>query len=443
MPTKSREDSLETQKNSAGHEVSEADPTAKHRIESTLILDVDESAIPNGGFQAWIQVVGGFLFYFNSWGLVNTFGTFETYYIQIFPKTPSEIAWIGTTQGFLLVLVGVLTGSLHDKGYFRPLVLVGSFMIVFGLMMLSLMTKYWQAFLAQAICIGLGSACVFLPSLSVVATYFSTKRGYAIGVVVSGGQLGGVIYPIMFRQLLPTLGFGWTTRVIGFMALGLLAISNAIMKPRVPPKSKGSLIDVAAFRDVRYSVFTLGLFFTFIGLYLPLYYTPTYGLIKLGMSLTEAFYLTAITNGASIAGAIVPSIIGDKLGPLNLMIPCSLITGILAFTWIGIHTIPGLQAFVAFYGFFTGCLITLPNPILISLSPSLQDVGSRVGMSYSIAAFGLLIGSPSGGALLDLEIGDFLKTQCFGGAFLFGGMSLFVLTRFLIHRQKKDRWASY
>lgn len=26
-----------------------------------------ESSIPNGGLQAWIQVLGAFLFYFNSW----------------------------------------------------------------------------------------------------------------------------------------------------------------------------------------------------------------------------------------------------------------------------------------------------------------------------------------------------------------------------------------
>ncbi|KAM3075713.1 hypothetical protein ACMFMG_007844 [Clarireedia jacksonii] len=434
MSTQSREDYPEDRKNRAGHGVSEMNRSEKYPIEPTLMSEGEASAIPNGGFHAWLQVAGAFFFYFNSWGLVNTFGTFETYYIRTFPKTPSEIAWIGTTQGFLLVLVGVFTGSLHDKGHFRSLVLIGSFMIVFGLMMLSLTNHYWQVFLAQGLCIGLGSACVFLPSLSVVATYFSTKRGYAIGVVVSGGQLGGVIYPIMFRQLLPRLGFGWTTRVMGFMALGLLAISNAIMKPRVSPKTKGSLIDITAFKDMRYLVFTLGLFFTFIGLYLPLYYTPTYGLVKLGMSVNQSFYLTAITNGASMAGAIVPNIIGDKFGSLNLMVPCTLITGILAFVWVGVHTIPGLQAFVAFYGFFTGCLISLPNPIL---------VGSRVGMSYGIAAFGLLVGSPSGGALLDLETGDFLKTQSFGGAFLFGGMIFFVLTRFLIYRQKKLTRVSY
>lgn len=31
-------------------------------------------APPDGGFTAWLQVVGGFFLIFNAWGIVNTFG---------------------------------------------------------------------------------------------------------------------------------------------------------------------------------------------------------------------------------------------------------------------------------------------------------------------------------------------------------------------------------
>lgn len=250
--------------------------------------------------------------------------------------------------------------------------------------------------------------------------------------------LGGVIYPIMFRQLRPKVGFGWTVRIIGFMALGLLTISNAIMKPRLPPKAKGTpLFDITLLKEPAYVAFTIGLFLTFTGLYMPLYFGPTYGSIVLDMTLDQSFYLTAITNGASMAGCIVPSLIGDRIGPLNIIIPCTFITGALAFIWIGINNIPGFQVFLAVYGFFTGCLITLPNPILVELSPDLQRVGTRVGMCFSIAAFGLLIGSPSGGALINIFEGDFLKTQLFGGFFLCGGATFFAITKTLMYFKKK------
>lgn len=32
------------------------------------------SAIPDGGLTAWLQCVGSFSLFFNSWGIVNTFG---------------------------------------------------------------------------------------------------------------------------------------------------------------------------------------------------------------------------------------------------------------------------------------------------------------------------------------------------------------------------------
>ena len=32
---------------------------------------------PNGGLQAWLQVVGSWCLFFNTWGLLNTFGVFS------------------------------------------------------------------------------------------------------------------------------------------------------------------------------------------------------------------------------------------------------------------------------------------------------------------------------------------------------------------------------
>jgi hypothetical protein len=29
---------------------------------------------PNGGLKAWLQVLGGFFLFFNTWGILNTFG---------------------------------------------------------------------------------------------------------------------------------------------------------------------------------------------------------------------------------------------------------------------------------------------------------------------------------------------------------------------------------
>jgi MFS family permease len=125
-------------------------------------------------------------------GIMNTFGVYQTYYeIDILKTTsPSAISWIGSIQAFLLMIVGALTGPVYDAGYFHELILTGSFLVTFGHMMLSLCTKYYQVLLAQAFCIGIGTGCLFVPSVAILSTYFNTKLAFATGIAASGSSLG-------------------------------------------------------------------------------------------------------------------------------------------------------------------------------------------------------------------------------------------------------------
>jgi len=125
-------------------------------------------------------------------GIVNTFGAYQSFYeVDLLRShSPSAISWIGSVQAFLLFLVSALTGPIFDAGYIRTLFGVGSFLVVFGTMMTSLVKQYYQAFLAQGICIGLGAGMMFVPSVAVVSTYFDKHRAFAIGVGASGSSIG-------------------------------------------------------------------------------------------------------------------------------------------------------------------------------------------------------------------------------------------------------------
>jgi hypothetical protein len=41
-------------------------------------------------------------------------------------------------------MIGIVSGPLVDAGYIRSLTIIGSFLTVFGLMMASLATEYYQ-----------------------------------------------------------------------------------------------------------------------------------------------------------------------------------------------------------------------------------------------------------------------------------------------------------
>lgn len=79
-------------------------------------------------------------------GLLTTYGAFQEYYqTELLPnETPSTISWVGSIQATLIPMVGLATGPLVDVGYLRPLIISGSFLTVFGMMMTSLATSYYQ-----------------------------------------------------------------------------------------------------------------------------------------------------------------------------------------------------------------------------------------------------------------------------------------------------------
>ncbi|RHZ62602.1 hypothetical protein CDV55_102308 [Aspergillus turcosus] len=397
---------------------------------------------PNGGLVAWLQVVGAFFLFFNSWGVVNTFGVYQTYYetVLLHGHSPSSISWIGTIQGFLLFLAGVVAGPVFDKGYLKTMIALGSFLVVFGLMMTSLSSQYYQVFLAHGIAVGIGCAFLFLPSIAIVATYFTTQRAVATGITASGGSIGSVIYPIIFRRLIDRLGFGWTTRIIAFIALGGLCISLAVMRMRLPPpKQTRSLLDLSAFKEAPFLIFCVGLFFAFVGLYFPFFYLPTYMSTVLQSSDNLAFYIIAILNATSVFGRITPGLVADWVGSLNTIIPMSLIAAILAYAWIGIKNIAGTVVFACLYGFASGAIVSLTPTIVARLSPNMSVVGTRLGMCFPFCGLGLLIGNPIAGALLDLEKKVFWRAELFSAVMLTAGAAAFIWVRMLKWRDG-ERW---
>lgn len=147
---------------------------------------------PDGGLHAWLKVAGGFLIYINIWGFTISFGAFQSYYrtTLLSSSSPSAISWIGTMQAWLLIVIGILSGPLFDLGYFRVMLLTGNFLVVLGIMMLSLSTTYWQVFLSQGVCMGLGAGLLYIPSLALVGVWFEKKRSMALGMVMSGIAVG-------------------------------------------------------------------------------------------------------------------------------------------------------------------------------------------------------------------------------------------------------------
>ena len=227
---------------------------------------------PDGGYAAWVQVLMGHIVIFNTWGYINSFGVFQVYYVAHLHRPASDISWVGSVQIFLLFSIGTFSGRASDAGYFKHCFAMGLAVQLFGVFMTSLCTQYWQLFLAQGICTGIGNGLLFCPSLAVLTTYFLRRRGVAVGLAACGTATGGVVLPLLAQHLLPRLGFAWTIRVLGFIMLGSMMLPLVFMRSRLPPRPTGPWVDWAAFKELPYLFFAIGNSTCFLGLYFAVYY---------------------------------------------------------------------------------------------------------------------------------------------------------------------------
>ena len=218
---------------------------------------------PDGGFRAWGHVLLVHLVIFVTWGNINGFGVFQYYYTRTLNESPSAIAWIGDFQTFLTFFCGTFSGRALDAGFYKLTFCIGLVTQAFGIFMTSICKTYWQLFLAQGLCQGLGNGLIFVPSVALLSTYFSKKRSLAIGLAAGGSSTGGMVFPAIVENLLPKIGFGWTVRVIGLVVLVITTSCAIFTRPRLPPRKSGPLVEWSAFNEGTYLLFAITAFLYF------------------------------------------------------------------------------------------------------------------------------------------------------------------------------------
>jgi predicted MFS family arabinose efflux permease len=272
---------------------------------------------------------------------------------------------------------------------------------VFAVMMTSICHEYYQFILAQGVLGGVGVGFLFAPTTASISQHFREKRAMALGISTAGSSIGGVLFPIALRNAFyGRLGFGWGVRVIGFVILVLLTIACALIKERLSHR-KGQMFQPRAFRQPSYTWLVGGVFLTMWGFFTPYFYLSQYALEEVHLSVSLAFYLLSILNGASFLGRILPGIVADKLGRLNMLIAINLITGAIAFCLPHIHSHAGLFVWTAFFGFFSGAIISLSPAAFAEFTPSPQLIGTYSGQAMAVISIAALTGSPVAGAILD------------------------------------------
>jgi MFS family permease len=155
------------------------------------------------------------------------------------------------------------------------------------------------------------------------------------------------------------------------------------------------------------------------------------------VSLDEQSLCTFQTCGVHLMVLDNPFILSGNLADAEsfvVIIPMTVISGCLAFAFLGAHSDGGLLVFAILYGFFSGGFVSVSAPASASFSRNLGEVGyvfhvnvqnkrlhqnrTRIGLMTFVSSFGLLTGNPISGAILDPPRYSWIQPIVFSGVCL-------------------------
>ena len=325
-------------------------------------------------------------------------------------------------------LLGPFVGRLVDRGHVRKLMFGGALWSGAGLLLLSradsLMAAalYWSLF----VCVG-AALCGVMPATTMVANWFSRRRGFALGVMMSGATLVSYIAPASAQLIIDNAGwrsavlcFGFVLLLIGAPIYGMLAVGRPEDVGQLPdgdvqPEASGSdAIDPASRQAAAKSAADLArdprLWLSAIGFGLimtsPIVLMTMLIPYAKGLGLTgqEANLFLAAMVPCSLFGKLVLGSLADRWPAKPLLF--SMIAINIA-VWLIFWSQPSFSLYVfsgALYGFGIGAASPLHGVVIGRLFGRV-NFGTAMGLG-GVSAILLLVLASTVSALVQGESGE-------------------------------------
>ncbi|KAI7826504.1 major facilitator superfamily domain-containing protein [Gamsiella multidivaricata] len=358
----------------------------------------------------YVIVVCSFIIYFIVFGTEHTFGVYQEFYSSpsaepfLRNTSPQDIAMIGTLATTFTYLLGAFSGRFADRAGYRISAVLGAVIMGAGLIGASFANSLPGLYVSQGVVLGVGSSLVYLPAVSCPAHWFERYRSIAIGIVVCGSGLGGLVLGPVTEHLIAHVGVQWTLRIQGLLCLIGIGGSGMMLKTRVkkvPGQSKRMPMDFTICKETPFVTLTVANFLTSLGYMIPFFFISVFA-VDHGQTASTGAILIGILNGASLLGRLSLGFITDRVGRINMLFICALISGLsILCIWSVASTIKILLVFVIIYGFTCGGYFSV-IPSVIADIYGLDRLTTVTGLLYGSIGFGYLIGSPVSGVLLDI-----------------------------------------
>jgi len=357
---------------------------------------------------------GSFLLVFIGIGVtINTTGVFIEAVSRARGFSLSSVSLIFSIGALVNMGGAILVGHLLNRFDHRPVMAVSILLLGSGMMLYGFCDKIWHFYLV-ALITGSGTAGSHLiPATMFVTRWFRRRRGMAMGIVLAGNGLGGLVFnPLtqFFIEKNPLeMNYAYKSAYIleGVLVIAVLLPTALLLRlpgvdenpndklsgpygislPPTPALQNHSTIRAALHTGTYWLIafMMLGVSAVFMGMNQHLY---GHFSLCLGFPQEKASLLIGLMMGMTVPGILIAGITADKVGiRRSLLLFGTGLTGSL-FLLLFIDTLLWALGFVLVYGFFN-VLQTVYPPLL---------VGRSFGEAHYPSVFGSLIVAQTLGA---------------------------------------------
>ncbi|KAL4917996.1 major facilitator superfamily domain-containing protein [Aspergillus aurantiobrunneus] len=396
-------------------------------------LPLNEAEQDHPTWKYVLVVTAGFLVMSTTCAFIFSYGVYQSLYeemarVEATPFTGTSTALINLV-GILAIALMSMGGpfAMHWSKTYSPqaVIIAGGWVFGIAYILSSFATALWHFALTQGVLLGIGTCLAYVPTMSVAPTWFDKRRGLAMGVIISGSAVGGMIWPPALRAMIMYLGFRNALRISGCISLTLVSVAGYALcwEPKFHQQVrlqtqclrrrsgwiKAPMVNYRVACSKRFLAQALGCFLQSAGYSTPLFFYAAYA-STLGYSATTAANFITLNNASNFISRIAIGYCADRYGRINALVVTTLLSTVAVFAfWIPsmFHTadVPKTSAdglfivFTILYGAFASAYISLFPASLIELF-GVQHFTSVNGALYLIRGMGALIGTPLIGMLI-------------------------------------------
>jgi MFS family permease len=375
-------------------DIGEAAASAIRATGSTASAEVDSR-------RAWLTVAAAFLAGFVVFGITYNIGAFVEPMAADLHASRAATSALFSITGLTFYALGPLAGHLSDRFGPRIVASAGAVLLSGGLAATALIERIWGGYLTYGIGVGLGAACVYVPTLAVVGGWFDRRRTTALGVAAAGTGCGMLVVPPLAAALIEGLGWRNADLILGAGCAVLLTVCAALTaRPPVAPSPAGRSL----YRVVRSRAFAM-LYVSWVlataALFVPFVFLPAFARDQ-GASQVMASALISVLGGMSVVGRLGLGALGNRIGTLRLFRIATFVMGASYAIWLTATTAyGGLVVFAAVLGLGYGVRISLMPVVLIELF-GMQNLGAVLGVFFTATGISASFGPPLAGFIVDV-----------------------------------------